>query len=103
MDQGKKNLDDQLKSQLKKNLVDAMVLGLQTKQLTFKEMRASANFILDSMENMSSYTELVLFLEGLKKQWPVYGNILTLYKSKLYEEKEKILIDKLSTYIKSYS
>jgi len=101
MDQNSQVFDEVLKKDVKKNLVDAIILSLQTKRMSFREMRESANYILDNIDSPKNYSDLILFLNELKTEWPQYSNVSALYKNKFYKEKEKVLINRLSSYINS--
>ena len=92
-----------LKKEVKKKLADTLVLGIRTKKLSLKEMKSSAIYILDNIDLVHNYSQLIVFLDNLKMQWPVYSNIYTTYSSVLAKQKEEAVINRLSSYIKTLS
>lgn len=98
-----KNDIEVMKKEVKKKLADALVLGIRTKKLSLKEMKSSAIYILDNIDLVHDYSQLIVFLDNLKMQWPVYSNIYTTYSSVLAKQKEEAVINRLSSYIKTLS
>ncbi len=101
MDQNSAVIDEKLKSEMKKKLVDRLIFGLREKKLTIPQMKSSAQFILDKIDKLNDLSSLILFLDELKTKWPVYDTVYTSYKYLLNQKKEEELIKKLTTYIKS--
>jgi len=103
MDSNPAKFDDLFKKQLSKELVQQIIYGLETKQLNLLQMKASASYVLDNLNKIKEQSQLIAFLENLKSQWPVYTNLYTIYKNKLSQNREKIVLDKLTSYINTVS
>jgi len=95
--------DEKLKNEVKASLLQTIISGLEVKTLTLASMKESANYILDHIEKIKNYSQFMVFMDELKTKWPIFKNSYDLYSNKFYQEKEKRMIDKLSSYIKKQS
>jgi len=95
--------DEKLKNEVKATLLQTIISGLEAKTLTLAGMKESANYILDHIEKIKNYSQFMIFMDELKTKWPIFKNSYDLYSNKFYQEKEKQVISKLSSYIKSQS
>ena len=93
--------DEKLKNEAKANLLQAIISGLEKKTLSLTQMKASANYILDHIEKIKNYSQFIVFMDNINDQWPIFEDVLKIYSNRFYQEKEKHVIDKLSSYIKS--
>ena len=93
--------DEKLKNEVKATLLQTIISGLEAKTLTLAGMKESANYILDHIEKIKNYSQFMIFMDELKTKWPIFKNSYDLYSNKFYQEKEKQVISKLSSYIKS--
>ncbi len=94
--------NDTLKNKVKADLLQAIISGLAKKTLTLAGMKASANYILDHIEAIKNYSQLMVFMDELKIRWPIFENVYKLYSNKLYQEKEQEVISRLQGFIKSH-
>ncbi len=101
MDQSFAVFDDKTRNEAKASFLRYIITGLESKRMTLVEMKASANFILDHIDNIKNYSEFMVFLDELKNKWTIFTDVYGLYNNKFYQEKEKLVIDKLSKFIKS--
>lgn len=101
MVQSSNGFDDKTKNDAKASFMRHIITGLETKRMTLVEMKASANYILDNIDRIKNYTEFIIFLDDLRKKWPIFNDVYGIYNNKFYQEKEKLVIDKLSKFIKS--
>ena len=99
MDQNSAIFDDNLKNEVKKNLIMKIITGLELKQVSLAQKKDSANFILDHIDTIKDYSKFILFMDELKSKWPFFLDTYNLYKNKFYQEKEKAVIDRLTNYI----
>ena len=95
--------DEKLKNEVKSTLLQTIISSLEAKSLTLLGMKESARYILEHIEKIENYSQFMLFMDELKTKWPVFKNSYDLYSNRFYQEKEKQVIDKLSSYIKSQS
>lgn len=102
MDQKPQVFDENLKKEVEKALVEKIISALESKQINLAQMKIVANYILDNIDSIKNYSQFILFLENLQKQWPIFIDIYVFYKNKSSQEKEKMIINKLSNYIDSY-
>jgi len=102
MDQNSTVVDEKLKEELKKKLVDRLIFGLRSKQLSISQIKNSARFILDKIDKLNDLSTLIIFLDELKQKWSVYEPVFTSYKYLLTQKKEQEMIKKLSNYFKNY-
>lgn len=101
MDQKSAPFDEKTKNDAKASFIRHIITGLETKRLTLPEMKESANYILDHLDKIKNYSEFIVFLDQLKTKWPIFTQVFGLYNNKFYQEKEKVVIDRLSKFIKS--
>ena len=101
MDQNSTTFDEKLKNEVKAALLQEIISSLEAKNLTLVGMKESANYILDHIEKIKNYSQFMVFMDELKSKWPIFKNSYNLYSNKFYQEKEKQVINKLSSYIKS--
>jgi hypothetical protein len=101
MDKKSTLFDENLKNEVKASLLQSIISGLEKKTLSLAQMKASANYILDNIEKIKNYSQFMTFMDDLKTKWPIFKNSYDLYSNKFYQEKEKQVINKLSSYIKS--
>lgn len=99
MDQNLTVFDEKLKNEVKKSLIQKIITGLELKQINLSQKKDSANYILDNINLIKNYSEFVLFLDALKSKWPFFLDVYNLYKNKFYQEKEKVVINRLTNYI----
>lgn len=99
MDQTSSVVDGKLKDEAKKNLINKIILGLEMKQIDLTQKKDSASYILDHIEEVKNYSEFVIFLDDLKRKWPIFLDVYNLFNNRFYQEKEKAVIDRLTNYI----
>lgn len=99
MDKSSKIVDEKLKEEVKRSLLEKIIVGLELKRMDLAQKKESAGYILDRMDAIKDYTELVLFLDALQQRWPIYTDVYNLFKNRFYKDKEKDVINKLTSYI----
>jgi hypothetical protein len=93
--------DEKLKNEVKASLLQMIISGLEAKTLTLSGMKESANYILDHIEKIKNYSQFMVFMDELKTKWPIFKTSYDLYSNIFYQEKEKQVISKLQSFIKS--
>ncbi|MBI5126935.1 hypothetical protein HZA76_00575 [Candidatus Roizmanbacteria bacterium] len=93
--------DEKLKNKVKADLLQVIILGLESKNLTLAGMKASANYILDHIEKINNYSQFLVFMNLLKTKWKVFENVYKIYNHISDQDKEKEVINKLQSFIKS--
>lgn len=101
MDKNQKVFDEKLKNEVKASLLQAIISGLEKKTLSLAQMKTSANYILDHIENIKNYSQFLVFMDDLNNKWTIFKDIHKIYSNRFYQEKEKQVIDRLSSYIKN--
>ena len=101
MDQKSTLFDENLKNEVKANLLQAIISGLEKKTLSLVQMKASANYILDHIEKIKNYSQFLVFMDDLNNKWSIFKDINKIYNNRLYQEKEKEVINKLQGFIKN--
>lgn len=101
MDQNSAVIDENLKNEVKASLLQTIISGLEKKTLSLVEMKTSANYILDHIEKIKNYSQFMVFMDDLNNKWSVFKDVYKIYSNRFYQEKEKQVINKLSSYIKS--
>lgn len=90
------------KKEIEKELVEKIIAALEQKQITLVQMKEISNFILDSMDQIKDNPQLLIFFETLKNKWNIFEDTYAIYKNKLNQDKEKMVIDKLSHFISNF-
>lgn len=98
---GPQIFDENLKNKVKADLLQAIISGLEAKTLTLAEMKTSANYILDHIEKIKNHSQLLVLLDELKTKWSIFKNVYYLYSNRFFQEKEKDVISKLQSFIKT--
>lgn len=93
--------DDNLKNEVKANLLQAIVSGLEKKTLSLAQMKSSANYILDNIDKIKNYSQFIVFMDDLNNKWTIFKDAHNIYSNRFYQEKEKEVINKLQGFIKS--
>jgi len=99
MDQNSAVIDEKIKEDVRSSLLQKIILGLETNQMNLVQKRQSAAFILDNFDSINSYKDLIFFLDSLKVRWAIFTDVCNIFKNKYYQEKEKDVINKLTSYI----
>ena len=94
-------IDSNFREEVEKFMVDKILSAIEIDQLDMSQMKSAANKILDNIDNLKNYGELITFLQSMKDEYPVLVEVYNLYKNKFYQDQEKDVINKLSQYIKS--
>ncbi len=94
---------EELKNEVQEVLMEKITSNLENKHINLMQMKESANFILDGLAPVRNYSQLVVFLEALQLKWPIFKDSYNLYKNRYFQEKEKQVIDRLSSYIQHIS
>lgn len=103
MDENSVLFSEELKNEVQQVLMEKITSNLENKHINLIQMKESANFILDGIAQVKNYSQLVVFLEALQAKWPIFKDSYFLYKNRYFQEKEKQVIDRLSSYIKHIS
>lgn len=103
MDEHLRIFDNKIKDEVKRNLLEKIIVGLELKRMDIAEKKESANYILDRIDSIKDYNGLILFLDALKTKWPIYSDVYNLFKNRFYQEKEKDVINKLTSYIHQFN
>lgn len=82
-------------------LCDAMVEGLKTHLLQEESAQVSAQYMLQ-LDNITTYQELMSFLEELSNKWPAYKVVYLLVKEVETKVADEKTMDKVLTEIKKY-
>lgn len=90
------------KKEIEKELVEKIITALEQKQIILVQMKEISNFILDSMDQIKDNSQLLIFFETLKNKWNIFEDTYAIYKNKLNQDKEKMVIDKLSHFISNF-
>lgn len=56
-------------------LADAMFNGLDTGKVSVEDSKKMAGFILDQLDDIQVWSELVVFLNELSDKWPIYKSV----------------------------
>lgn len=99
MDNSSLIVGNKLKKEVKDFLLDRIITDLQSGKMDLIAKKESARFILKNMSLVKNYQDLILFLETLKSRWPNFTDVYNIYKNRFYQEKEKVIIDKLTSYL----
>jgi hypothetical protein len=87
------------KKELQQLLVDTLLNALEEEKITVTEMREASNYILENMESIATPFEYVEFLDKLTQKWNVFNDALKQYKDQMHQDHEKLVMDKLSSFI----
>lgn len=101
MDQKSTLFDENLKNEVKANLLQAIISGLEKKTLSLAQMKATASYILDNIEKIKNYSQFMIFMNDLNNKWSVFKDTYKIYSNRFYQEKEKEVINKLQGFIKT--
>jgi spore coat polysaccharide biosynthesis protein SpsF (cytidylyltransferase family) len=101
MDKSQKVFDENLKNEVKAALLQAIISGLEKKSLSLIQMKASANYILDHIEDIKNYSQFMVFMDELNNKWSIFKDVYRIYSNRFYQEKEKEVINRLSGFIRS--
>ncbi len=66
---------DEKKTQIENMIVDAILMGLEKKQVTEADLPKIADYVLKNIEPIASEDQLFAFLDELSLRWPIFENI----------------------------
>ncbi len=102
MDENSQGFDAKRKSEIEEMLAKIILDAYEKSQLGYEEMKKAAAYILDHIDKIQNNSDLLYFLENLSAYWPIFKKVLTIEKNKTSQKtKEKEIINKLASYIKS--
>jgi len=77
------------KNEIEKKIVEAIVAGLENKNLLESQLSEIADFVLQRMDAVKNQDELLAFLADLSSKWPVFNNIKLTEEGEAKNEAEK--------------
>ncbi len=92
--------NQEIKTDLEKVLAERILLALDNKQIKLEEMKEMANYVLDKVENIKDYDQMLLFLTMLKEKWVIFKDVHGIFNAKNKQEGEQAVINKLENYLK---
>lgn len=99
MHQVQKVYSDTMKEEVQRALLDRMLTAIEKEEVTLAETKIIANYVLDNMDKLTTYTEMLEFLRNLQKKWPIFTTVEKHYEQGSSQSKEKIVIDRLASYL----
>lgn len=94
-------LSNTAKNKIYKDLLDALLKGLESGKNTEKDAQESSGFILDNLEKITNQEELISFLETISNKWPVYHDVLLRIKEEHQENQDQQKIEDAREQIKN--
>jgi len=92
---------DATRTILYNELCDAMVEGIKAHILEYESAQDSAKYILQ-LESITSYSQLMAFLETLSEKWPAYKAVFMLVKEVETKVADETVINKVLSEIKQF-
>lgn len=89
------------KEKIEEAVVNILIDAYQKKSIDYFEMKRAAAYVLDKINGVYTSADLLYLLENMAVYWPIFKNLLTVEKGTLSEGREKEVIQKLSSYIKT--
>jgi len=74
--------------EIERKILEAIVQGLERKQLLAADIPEIANFVLAKVAKCNSHNELISGLDELSQKWPIFKGILQLEQGEIAEAKE---------------
>lgn len=106
MHQVQKVYNDTMKEEVQRALVDRILNALEKHEIDLVEMKVIANYILDNLEPVKEHAQLLDFLKNLQKKWSIFATVEKQYEHASSQftvhssqAKEKIVIDRLASYL----
>jgi len=87
------------KDLLENELADVLLDAVEREDIKLIEIKPIAKEILVDLKKASNIDQLINFLADISKKWSFFTNLYNKYKGKKQQEKEKQVIEKLSSYI----
>jgi hypothetical protein len=92
MDNTTHQVSQDFREKVYKDLWQVTLSSLEHGELSEDDSQVVADFVLERLDNINTYSELFLFLDNLSNRWPIFSNIYLLIKS---EETNKDKIDSI--------
>lgn len=89
------------KKKLETVLVERILNALETERITMQEMKEYSGYILDEIAQVKNGVDLASFLNNLSQKCPIFTDVANMYKTQIIETREKEVIGKLSSYLKT--
>lgn len=96
-------LSDSARKILYNELCQAMIDGLKASLMEFEAAQDSAGFILEKLDPIKTYPELVGFLEELSAKWPSYKPVYFMVKEIETKVSDEHMIGKVLGELKSFN
>lgn len=87
-------LDNAYRSEVQRQLIYAMVTGLENGQLKNDQLPQIATQILDGLPKSQTHQELVSFLEKLGQQWDIFMTVANSEMGRMIETKKDGIVNK---------
>lgn len=87
------------RKELQQLLVDALLNALEEEKMTVDQMREASTFILENMASINTPFQYVEFLDKLTQKWNIFDTAVKKYKDQMHDVHEKLVMDKLSSFI----
>lgn len=88
------------KTDLQRVLAEHILSAFETKQIKIGQMQEMANYVLEKTQNISDYDQMLLFLSMLKEKWEIFKDVHGVFNAKNKVQDEKVVMDKLQSYLK---
>lgn len=88
------------KDLLEKELANALLDAVEKQEIKLVDMKPVAKEVLAEFDKASNSAQLVGFLESISKRWSFFSNLYHKYKGVSQQDKEKQVVEKLSSYIR---
>lgn len=82
-------ITEEFREKIYKELAEVMLHGLESGQVSVEDSKKLSIFVLDRMDNLKTYGELVSFLQELVNKWPVFKTVSLQLQDDLQDESFK--------------
>lgn len=85
-------LNDDYRSEVERQMVYAMISGLENSQLSSDQLPEISQRILEDLPKAKTHQQLMLFLEEMTKKWNIFAKVANAEMAKMIErQKEKVV------------
>jgi hypothetical protein len=95
------NITEDYKKEVYADLANAMISGLENGEVLNEDAQKSATFILERLDGISKYEELVIFLEELANTWAVYKPTSEKVKAQKATQKDEEQMEEIQNKLKN--
>lgn len=95
-------INEQTRKKVYDDLADLMIDAVERNDLPMKEMKQSAQYILETLDNIQTEDELLQFLQVLGQKWKAYAVELLRYEGEKKQAGDELKIQEIQNKLSNF-